>query len=258
MQKIDYISPQNVSNNRFSELSIELLSRDIYLKNIYQRGMTENSSCDFRSDEIESLKVQSFEILKEPILVSNVHNQAFLDRLNKVRELGFQDIYCDEGQILLFHAEKGGLCALDRLTCSVSAVFLNKNTVTVAKATGIASIRHIIKEHVYPLEDGEGFSYVDLPLISKKDEEDLPKVETAESLLGPLDRDQVLQFEQTGYFLDLDCRWALPIIENSKQKRREAEQNLINQKMNSLPGEVQEFYGYDLEKSSIIVKSRKN
>lgn len=261
MQSIHCISPQNVSNYRISKLNIELASRDIQLKQIYQQEkvLPENTSLDFVQEKEElSLKVQSFEVLKQPIMISNVNNQAFLDRLDKVRELGFEEIYCDCGQTLLFHAEKGGFCALDRLTCSASAVFLNKDTATIAKAIGIASIRRIIKGNIQKVEDGEDFSYVDLPLISKKDEEDLPKVETAESLLGPIDREQALQFEQTGYVFNLDCRWALPFIENSKQMRREAERNLIDQKMKCLPSEVQEFYGYFLEKDLSIVKGRQN
>lgn len=262
MQSIDCISPQNVPNYRISKINIELASRDIQLKRIYQQegNVAEKASCDFlQEEEGVSFKFRSFKVLKEPIVVSDANSQAFLDRLSKMKELGFEEIYCDCGQTLLFHAEKGGFCALDQLTCSISAVFLNKDTATVAKAYGIASVRRIMKGNMQNVEDGENFSYVDLPLISKKDEEDLPKVETVENLLGPLDREQVLQFEQTGYVFNLDCRWALFLIENSKQIRKEAEQDLINKKMGYLPSEVQEFYGYFLEnnKDSQNLKRRK-
>lgn len=156
------------------------------------------------------------------------YENAFAGRLEKLPELGFENIYSDEGQTILFHFDQGGLCSLDKTTCAVNAVFYDYLTGALKKADGVLAVQRILSGKNVEVTYHEHFSYLDLPLVSKRDEEVLPKLKTTEGLLGNLSREQVEQFENTGYVLNVDCRWIQPLIANSVVERAEARASLID------------------------------
>lgn len=244
-------------------LQTEFFLRDMYLQSVYKQEVDTNlkESTDytqFDDSTKESLSVQTFQVLEEPVIVPNSFYtgcaRAFSSRLSKLEELGFYDVYHDEGHTLLFHPEKGGLCSLDRTTCTIDAVFYDSFTFAVQRANGVSAIKQIVAGKAKDVTYNENFSYVDLPLISKLDEECLPKVETPEHLIGDISREQVEQFERTGYVFDLDCRFLQPFIANSVLERAEKRESLMEQKMASLPEDVRDYFHYSISKDAVKVK----
>lgn len=223
-----------------NRMELEYLLRNVHLQNqINQREKSMNN-------DSHSYVVQTYQLLDEPVVIGHsLVEETFQQRLGKIQNLGFESIYDDQGQVLLFHREKSGFCAIDKTTCKIDSIFLNKELGTVARVNGISAMSKVLDGNFVNFLSIDTFSYKDLPLISELDQTMLPVEESAESLLGLTDRNQIEQFEKSGYVLGLDCSWAFNMILQSREKRQEALDEVFCNKMDCLPQEVQELFGYE-------------
>ncbi len=248
---------------QINSIGLEYMLRDIQFRNIYQDDKRVDFEDSSQTVEVKDAKssyiFQSYEVLEEPLTVdTSLYGDVFQERVEKVKSLGFESIYSDSGHTILFHREKGGLCSVDKNSCKIDSVFLDKNVGVVAKVNGVAAICKVLNHNFTNFTSVSGFSYRDLPLLSSKDQESLPSEMTVEVLLGLTERNQVKQFEETGYVGDVDCRWAIPVLLQSRERRKEAEEQLFHTKMQFLPQEVQDFFQYEnvtLEEPIVKTKS---
>ncbi len=227
-----------------NSLNAHLFFQDVYLQNIYRNEVEEEK------DSSDIFKYQTFQLLEQPFVVSDSFHlnleQVFVSRLERLKRLGFCDVYSDSGQVLLFH-NLGGLCSLDKMTCMINGVFYDRGTFAVRKVSGLSDIKCVLDGKNMEVSYVDDFSYLDLPLVSKRDEESLPRVENVDDLVGNINREQKEHFEQTGYVLNVDCRFLHPFIANSLEEYEEARESLMIKKMNCLPEEIQRYFHYSLD-----------
>ncbi len=225
--------------------SVNRMGLEYLLRNVHLQSQMDQKE----KNADHSYIVQTYQLLDEPVVVGHsLVEDTFQQRLAKIQGLGFACIYTDQGQALLFHREKSGFCAIDKTTCKIDSIFLNKDLDGAVRANGIAAMSRVLEGEFSSLPFIENFSYRDLPLISELDQTKLPVEESAEQLLGLTEKSQIEQFEESGYALGLDCSWALNIIYQSRERRQEAMDEVFHHKMECLPQEVQDFYGYQSSK----------